>query len=147
MKSDGLTSNQRYVIRHPERIRESNRKYRESHREQMKVYLKKWRETHVVHLNNYRAKYRQERIEYDRKYYREHKKQQYENQRLWRIKNPKKQRVYNKISTHPELYPLSDKCVFCDETNKLERGHLDYEDDGFNYVTVCHPCNHWMEKR
>lgn len=47
---------------------------------------------------------------------------------------------------HPERYPLDDKCIFCGTTEGLEHGHLDYEDDGHNYVTVCHQCNCWMDR-
>jgi len=63
-----------------------------------------------------------------------------------RRSNPEKMRIRNLINRHPERYPLDDKCAFCPKTENLERGHLDYEDNGFNYLTVCSACNKWMDK-
>jgi len=108
-------------------------------------YMRRWRKAHRVHINNYRTENRQQQNEYQRKYNGEHREQHCEYQQLWRSENPKIQRVYSNISQHPQLYSLDDKCVFCGKIEKLERGHLDYEDEGYNYVTVCHQCNHWME--
>jgi len=56
-------------------------------------------------------------------------------------------RIRNLIGRYPDKYPLADKCAFCNSTENLERGHLDYEDDGFNYLTVCHACNLWMDQK
>jgi len=42
--------------------------------------------------------------------------------------------------------PLDNKCIFCGATEDLEHGHLDYEDNGLNCVTVCRTCNCWMTK-
>lgn len=74
------------------------------------------------------------------------KKRQVINSRKWKKKNPKKAKIHNLITHHPERYSLGEKCEFCDSINNLEHGHLDYEDDGYNYLTVCHACNMWMEK-
>lgn len=66
----------------------------------------------------------------------------------WGETNPNRFRelrdVYNRISKYPELYPLDEACVFCGSKENLEHGHLDYEDEGYNYVTTCHQCNLWM---
>jgi len=62
----------------------------------------------------------------------------------WKLNNPKKSKIHNLVVHHPDCYPLDDKCVFCGTTEHLEHGHLDYEDDGVNYVTVCHRCNCYM---
>lgn len=70
-----------------------------------------------------------------------------ERHRKWLIDNPEKYRVYNLMSMHPKRYPLDDKCAFCGARENLERGHLDYEDDGFNYLTVCPSCNYYMFER
>ena len=61
-----------------------------------------------------------------------------------RKRHPKKAKIYNMIHNNPERYPMDDKCIFCGTTENLERAHLDYEDDGFNYVTACGSCNMWM---
>jgi len=64
----------------------------------------------------------------------------------FREKDNQRQRFYQYIQMHPDLFPLDDKCIFCGRTQRLEHGHLDYENEGHNYVTVCHQCNGWMEK-
>jgi len=65
----------------------------------------------------------------------------------WRIKNhPERVRIYSLVSQYPERYPLDDKCIFCEANENLEHAHLDYEDNGENYVTACHQCNQWMRK-
>lgn len=66
--------------------------------------------------------------------------------REWREKNPEKYRIHTIIMHHPEEYPIDAQCVFCGATSNLEHAHLDYEDNGHNYVTACHGCNMWMEK-
>lgn len=84
--------------------------------------------------------------EYRRDWRKNHLKSERKYQREWRKDNPNKQRIYNYIQYHPERYPLDSECAFCGRTEKLEHGHLDYEDDGFNYLTVCHQCNIWMDR-
>ena len=64
--------------------------------------------------------------------------------RKWFRNNKKKQRVYSRIKYRPEEYPLDDYCFYCGKTEKLEHGHVDYENDGHNYVTVCRSCNKLM---
>ena len=43
------------------------------------------------------------------------------------------------------LYPLGNKCEFCDETKNLQHGHIDYDYPKI-YLTVCGSCNIWMDK-
>lgn len=96
-------------------------------------------------LKQYRQQYCEQHPHLYRKYYRENP----EKYRLiidkHRRKNPNIVRIYNRIRNNPKQYPLANKCVFCGTTTNLEHGHLDYEDNGHNYVTVCHKCNYWME--
>lgn len=66
--------------------------------------------------------------------------------RLWQKNNPDKMRVYKLMLKHPENYPTSNHCFYCNETDKLERGHLDYDNNGHNYVTTCRSCNLLMTK-
>lgn len=69
-----------------------------------------------------------------------------------RRENPKQYKCYSDyIARHPERYSLADKCFYVGKVlwghgKKLERGHVDYEDKCFNYVTVCRKCNLAMEK-
>lgn len=65
--------------------------------------------------------------------------------------NPEMKRIYNKMASHPEHYQLADKCFYVgkvqwEHEGKLEHGHVDYKDEGFNYVTVCRKCNMAMDK-
>jgi len=115
------------------RRKEYLRQWRENHREQAREASKQWR-------RNNREKHRED----TRQYRLNHPKKHCENQKRYRKNNPEKTKVHNVVWSHPEKYPLDDKCVFCGRTEKLEHGHLDYEDNGDNYVTVCHQCNHWM---
>uniref|UniRef100_A0A6M3XMI9 Uncharacterized protein n=1 Tax=viral metagenome TaxID=1070528 RepID=A0A6M3XMI9_9ZZZZ len=85
-------------------------------------------------------KHRYRRRLYDRTHSEQTKKRQYK----WYVKNLFKTHIYNKIKSHPDEYPLDQKCIFCGIKDKLEHAHLDYKDDGHNYVTTCHQCNHWM---
>ena len=61
-------------------------------------------------------------------------------------KNRAKKKIRGLITRYPELYPLGDRCIFCGRTDNLEHGHLDYDYDGQNYLTVCHQCNTYMDK-
>lgn len=64
-----------------------------------------------------------------------------ERMRRYRLRHPEKARA-----RYLQRYKLKDNiCVFCGRTKNLERGHLDYEDNGVNWVTVCKECNFWME--
>lgn len=99
--------------------------------------------------------------EYKHQWYLKHKEEVIERSRLWQRNNPEKcreikrnwqsenlekHRIYNLVYHHPELYPLASVCAFCGRTEKLEHGHMDYQNDGYNYLTVCHTCNIWMNK-
>ena len=59
-------------------------------------------------------------------------------------KNPNIARIYFLIERYAEQFPLASRCIFCGASKNLEHGHLDYEDCGQNYVTVCYQCNYWM---
>lgn len=111
---------------------------------------KEWRDKNKDHVK-----------EYNREYRRKHSQKYRELKKRWKQKNPERHskhnlrharkypermRIYSRIRYYPELYPLDSECVFCGATENLERGHLDYEDEGFNYLTVCHECNMWMTK-
>ena len=87
---------------------------------------------------------RKQHKEKNKRYVQNHPEHNIKSHRKWNKQNREKIRVYNLIQKHPEQYPLVDKCIFCGEINNLEHGHLDYEDNGYNYVTVCHQCNMWM---
>ena len=66
--------------------------------------------------------------------------------RKYCLKYPEKTRIRSQVNRYPDLYPLANECVFCGRTENLQHGHLDYEDGGYNYVTVCPQCNCWMDK-
>lgn len=114
--NDGLTNQQRYARRHPERVKESQRKNAQRHLERVREACRKYPEM-----------------------YRKAKRE-------WKNRNPEKVKVHNLISANPKRYPLASTCAFCDHNERLEHAHLDYEDEGFNYVTACHQCNYWMGK-
>jgi len=97
------------------------------------IYKRRWRRKNPKASNECSKQYRDK-----------HKKEKVDKQRKWRKFDKQKYHVYKKITANPEKYPLDFKCAFCDRIKKLEHGHLDYEDDGYNYLTVCHQCNLWM---
>lgn len=120
-----------------EMLRKARKRYRESKKgketerkyEQTEGRKEKAKEYYLS------EKGRKTRNEYQTKQYREKVKGTDRN----------KQWIYDQIRLHPEDYPLDDKCIFCGRTERLEHGHLDYEDQGYNYITVCHQCNRWMD--
>lgn len=106
--------------------KEYNKRYYQEHKEQ-------YRERNRRQARKYRGEHREYSLEYGRKA--NHK---------WKRNNPEKISVYNRIQYRPELYPLDKECIFCGATEGLEHGHLDYNDEGLNYITVCSSCNKWM---
>lgn len=144
-----ITREQKYKLRHPERIKE----YYLNHPEQIKEYSRKY------YLNNsekYRENYRKFRLEhpnYNKEYRLKHpeqKRQQYKKYRL--VHSEQRKEYFKKYHlTHPEIkraeqfaqhhFPLNKFCMFgnCDATENLERAHLDY----INYknpdsvITMC----------
>ena len=94
--------------------RSINPKYREVHRKTVKEWKLKNPEKH----GEYQIRYRR--------------------------KHPEKIKAQNLMNNNRKKYPLGSECIFCGRTEKLEHGHLDYEDGGENYLTVCHECNSWM---
>lgn len=62
-----------------------------------------------------------------------------------------KKKVYALIQQYPELYPLAPECELCPEedkrTEKLQHGHIDYDFDGQNYLTVCQQCHYWLDRK
>lgn len=117
----------------------TRRKYCETHRERINEMHTKWKNSNPERI---RAIWRKKNKKWRLKYPEKHA----EKNRKYGKDNPEKIKIYNFIHSHPELYPLGDKCIFCEVNEGVERGHLDYEDNGENYVTVCHTCNMWMEK-
>jgi len=110
-----------------------------------KRYLEN-REKVLERVSRYNREHRKQLNEYQHRYYRENKERLNKYRQKLRKNNREKPRVYCRIQAHPERYSLDVKCAFCDATKKLEHGHLDYEDEGHNYLTVCSSCNKWMEK-
>ena len=106
--------------RHPRRAREIDKKYKSSHRKELNARARVQCKTHRIRITK--------------------------RQRVRRQEYPEKIRVYGIIQRHSEEYPLAHHCEFCGSTEHMEHGHLDYKDDGHNYLTVCHQCNLWMEK-
>lgn len=101
---------------------------------------KKYKETYQRYYHNHK--------EYFRKYGRQYRKEHLEKFRVgtkkWKKNNPEKVRVHHLIGNHPKRYPLNNNCFFCETTKNLEHTHLDYEDEGHNYITACGQCNRWM---
>lgn len=128
------------------KYKKSYQAYHEANREYILELQYRWKEKHPDHAK----RWREEHPDYTKEYRKKHpeiiKPIRARAQRKWRKNNPHKQRVFNLVYKYPNRYPLNDKCVFCGATEKLEHGHLDYEDDGRNYLTVCHMCNCWMDK-
>lgn len=121
--------------RNPEKYRQLSRDYTRDHNEE---------------INQRRAKFRRESPENVKAWNDKYRKKNPQKHQIWRQnwknKNPKKAEVHRLISNNPELYPLENYCIFCGDTKNVEHAHLDYEDEGFNYVTACHRCNSWMDK-
>jgi hypothetical protein len=63
----------------------------------------------------------------------------------WKKANPLKHEIHKKVYHHLDEYPMDSECVFCGATEDLQRAHLDYEDDGHNYITACRACHWWMD--
>ena len=119
-----------------------------------KAWMKKYREEHKEHIKKlqlirnqrYYRLNREKVIQKTREYAFSHREQYNQYVYNWKKNNSKIVNIHSKIRKHSKDYPLDNECVFCGRTEKLEHGHLDYEDDGHNYVTVCHQCNMWMER-
>ena len=109
--------------------REAQKRYYRKHRERYRLLRKKNKESH----QKWQEENREKTKEYNRRI---RKTEEYQNRK----------KIYKQIENHPDLYPLGFECAFCGATEKLEHGHLDYETEGFNYLTVCHECNMWMER-
>lgn len=125
--------------KHPDRMSEAQKRFREKHPNYCRDYSRKQRERKPDYLRKYIKEYAKKHPEII-KPIRSHARKK------WRKNNRHKTRVFNLVYNYPNRYPLDDKCAFCQATEKLEHGHLDYEDDGQNYLTVCHACNCWMDK-
>ena len=93
----------------------------------------------------YYQKYAEQHPNMHREYYKKNPEKCKAKVKKYRKKHPNVVRIYKLIYYNAEEYPLDSKCIFCGATKKLEHGHLDYEDYGKNYITVCHKCNHWMK--
>ncbi len=128
------------------KYKKSYQAYREANREYILELLRRWKEKHP----DYAKQWREEHPDYFKEYAKKHpeiiKAIRTRKRRKWRRNNRHKTRVFNLVYNYPNRYPLDDKCAFCWTTEKLEHGHLDYEDDGQNYLTVCHVCNYWMDR-
>lgn len=122
------------------------RNCRECHNEIQQRYYWRNREKVKARSREFYQKNRQIQRERLRRKYQKYAEKYREYQRERRKKGPEKIKIYDLIGNHPERYPLDTVCVFCGETKDLEHGHLDYEDEGYNYLTVCPSCNRWMEK-
>jgi hypothetical protein len=113
-------------------------------------YIKQWKKDNPDKVLGYRKKWNSKNREYKNRHARQaHAKnpqKAVDKNRALRKKYPEKYRVRVLISNNPKKYPLDDKCIFCGSTENLEHAHLDYEDDGYNYVTACHRCNVLMDK-
>jgi len=109
------------------------RNWKKKHPKLVKEYQRRWVNRHREHVNEYNRTH---------KYPESLRKASCK----WRKNNPKKASVYSKVNNNPKEYPLDSKCAFCGTIKNLEHGHLDYEDDGHNYLTVCTRCNIWMGK-
>jgi len=115
-----------------EKYKQSYQAYRRNYQDEIRKTRKIWEQRNP----NYYTEYRRQHPEVIRRgYYK------------WRKQNMKIIRVYRRMKKHREEYPLEDECIFCGRSSNLEHAHLDYEDKGHNYVTTCHQCNHWMEKK
>lgn len=123
--------------------------YRQDHLEQCHAYDIKYRETHHLQELKRGKRNREKNPNYLKEYCRKNSAKIHAIRKKWYDKHPHyiavHFRIYRLIYNHPELYPLSKECVFCGTTENLEHGHLDYEDEGYNYVTTCHTCNNWMK--
>lgn len=111
----------RYYYRNKEKILKERRRHYRKHRKQVIDRVKKHQKE--------QPKVNRKAVS---KYYQKNKKAINE-----------KSRCQSMAQRH---VPLDDKCIFCGETEGLEHGHLDYEDNGLNVVTTCHTCNVWMGK-
>lgn len=130
-------------------------------------YMRQWRRKNREHVNEYNRRYRKEhpelkewKREYDGKYRQSHREECREASRRYRERNRERikeygqkyskehrqqRRIANFIWKHKEDYPLSSQCIFCSSTENLEHAHLDYEDEGHNYVTACRSCHMLMD--
>jgi hypothetical protein len=147
-----------YRQQHPEKRNKEHRatwlrNYRKTPevKKKQKLLSKAWyvknKQTHKVTTANYYKNHNIHLYRVHKQWTKEHPKKLYEYNKKNRKNHPEIYRIYGLIHLHPEDYPLDDKCIFCGEPTKLEHGHLDYEDSGNNYVTVCHKCNYWMGRR
>lgn len=133
-RARGLEYSRRYYKEHPEKCRAKVRRFRKRHPKLMLKRDRQYRRTHREEVNKTTKEFRdanRDKIS--------------EEQKIRRQEHPEKVRVYGRIQRHPRIYPLDSHCAFCGSVEALEHGHLDYEDDGHNYLTVCHRCNIWME--
>ena len=96
-------------------------------REYRRKYTPMWREKN-------REKFLEKHRLHNRKWY-DRNGLEYE-----RNRDEKKRNAKNRLNGSLHLYPLDDKCVFCDRTENLEHGHIDYNYPRL-YLTVCHQCN------
>jgi len=112
------------------KYKESNRKYYETHKEQIAKKHKEWRKRNPNYYREYRKKH----------------PEMYNTPRdEWKKDNPEKHEIHKKVYHNLDKYPLGSECIFCGATEDLQRAHLDYEDDGHNYVTACRSCHWWMD--
>ena len=113
-------------------------------------YIKQWRKNNKDKVLEYRKTWNSKNREYKNRLARQahaNNSQKFvDKNRALRKKYPKKSRIRALITNNPKKYPLDDKCIFCGATSNLEHAHLDYEDEGHNYVTACNRCNVWMDK-
>lgn len=119
-------------------------RYYQANRERFLQWNREWRRTHKEHIGQYGKQWRQEHPDYSRL---KHRNPEVERKarRKWRKNNPEKVRAEQLLYSNPTKYPLNDECDFCGATGKLEHGHIDYAFPEL-YLTVCHPCNYWMDR-
>ena len=133
----------------PEEVREYKRAWRKQNPRDRTEYQREWRRTHPEYHKEYKRNWRERNLEYYKEYAREwckeHPKLKARYDRKYRQRNQKKIKIHNLMNRHPGKNPLGAECEFCGATENLEHGHLDYEDNGENYLTVCHQCNCWMD--
>ena len=106
----------------------------------------KWLGREEEYQREYRESHREQYVEYSKEWNKKHPEEHAKRQKRHREKYPERMKVYSLMHSHPDKYPLDNACIFCGATENLEHGHLDYEDEGCNYLTVCHLCNMWMER-
>jgi len=132
-----------------EKYKATYQAYYQKNRERILELGRIYRREHGNEINERRRRFRLENPERVKEWSKNCKKNpqkhQFQSQK-WKKNNPEKVRVHMLMVHHPDRYPLDNHCIFCERVEGLEHAHLDYEDEGFNYVTACHQCNSWMER-